>query len=238
MAEGTPKFRQVESAIHSAVIDGVLAPGSRLPDERSLASCFGVSLGTAQKALSGLARDGIVTRARRRGTFVNARKVAQEDIYVFRFRDPVSGHYVEPLIRVLSVGRETRNGPWRDFLQTDQIVRIERLMRIGVEPPVYSEFFIQLAHGVSFLDIAPEDIESASLHRHLRDRFSIPTMRIEHRLRCAAFPESVCRHLIMDAGTRGLLWEIGGYTHRDVPTSFQRIYVPPGHRAVEIESKP
>lgn len=232
-----PKFRQLESAILEAVRKGLLEPGKRLPTERALAERFGVSLGTAQKAMTCLAQDGIVTRARRRGTFIAGRTVAQEDIYVFRFKDPRTGKFVEPLIRMLSVTVAALRGPWNAFLGSDRLVRFERLMRVGLEPPVYSEFFVAHDHGAHLLGRPLDEIHSTSLHRLLGERFDRPTVRVEHKLTCAVFADEVCGHLMAPPGSPGLVWDIGGYSHADVPTTFQRIHVPIGHRAVEIDSR-
>jgi DNA-binding GntR family transcriptional regulator len=232
---GLPLFRRIEGAIQAAIREGYLAPGSRLPTEKSMAALFGVSLGIAQKAMTCLAQEGIVTRARRRGTFISGR-VNREDIYVFRFKDPETGAFVEPVVRILSL-TVAENGPWNAFLREDKVVRFERLMRVGLEPPVYSEFFIAHEHGAHLLGQPLTPLHGTSIHRLLGERFSFPTVRVDHTVRCTMFPPDVCARLMLPEKSIGLLWEIGGYSYGDLPTSYQRIHLPPEHRAVEIESR-
>ncbi|MEX0696824.1 MAG: GntR family transcriptional regulator [Dongiaceae bacterium] len=235
MDRGLPLFRRIEAAIQAAIREGYLSPGSRLPTEKSMAALFGVSLGIAQKAMTCLAQEGIVTRARRRGTFISGR-VNREDIYVFRFKDPETGAFVEPVVRILSLSIAD-NGPWNAFLREEKVVRFERLMRVGLEPPVYSEFFIAHEHGAHLLGLPLTPLHGTSIHRLLGERFSSPTVRVDHKVRCTVFAREVCARLMLPENSVGLLWEIGGYSYGDLPTSYQRIHLPPDHRAVEIESR-
>ncbi len=65
-------YRQVETILRDQIADGVLRPGDRLPSEEALRAQYGVSRGTLRQALEALERDGLVDRARGRGTFVTA----------------------------------------------------------------------------------------------------------------------------------------------------------------------
>ncbi|WP_152185465.1 GntR family transcriptional regulator [Segeticoccus rhizosphaerae] len=62
--------RQVAAALRSAIGDGSLAPGDRLPSERTLASTHGVARNTAREAVRQLAESGLVTAEHGRGVFV------------------------------------------------------------------------------------------------------------------------------------------------------------------------
>lgn len=232
-----PKFRRFETAVRTAILEGKLPPGTRLPPEKQVAEYFDLSLGTAQRAMTSLERDGYVVRARRRGTFVAARHVMPDEVYIFRFKDPETGALLPPLVRILAVADEDDNGPWRDFLFATRITRIERLMRVGTEPAVYSEFFVDERHGACLMGKALDEIKSLSLHRFLADEFALPTIRVEHRLQGTVFPAAVCDHLLLPTGSCGMLWEIAGYSHEDRPTSYQRIYLPAGHRPVEFDNR-
>lgn len=56
---------------------GELKPGDKLPTEEELAARFAVSLTTTRKALTDLAREGIICRIKKKGTFVTSTILAE-----------------------------------------------------------------------------------------------------------------------------------------------------------------
>ena len=71
-ASPTPPFRQLHSAVVSAVADGTLAPGARLPTVRALAAELELAANTVASAYRSLEAAGIVEGRGRAGTFVAA----------------------------------------------------------------------------------------------------------------------------------------------------------------------
>jgi len=65
-----PLYEQVKNEIRARIARGELKPGDRLPPEDDLASQLGVSVITISRALTDLAREGLLCRRRRLGTFV------------------------------------------------------------------------------------------------------------------------------------------------------------------------
>jgi GntR family transcriptional regulator len=65
-----PLYAKVREALIERIRTGGWLPGQLIPNEFELAAEFGVSQGTARKALDALATDGLVVRRQGRGTFV------------------------------------------------------------------------------------------------------------------------------------------------------------------------
>ena len=63
-------YEEIRQYLLAEIQQGRLRPGDRLPSEADLAEQFHVSRITSKKALQTLQQEGIVTRARGRGTFV------------------------------------------------------------------------------------------------------------------------------------------------------------------------
>jgi len=68
------------------IADGTYPPGAMLPNEFDLAEDFGVSQGTARKALSALEDRAIVERRQGKGTFVVLRTPENSLFHFFRLR--------------------------------------------------------------------------------------------------------------------------------------------------------
>src|SRR5215831_15730380 len=69
-ASPEPLFRQIRDRIAGAVLDGRLAPGSRLPSARSLAAQLSIARGTVETAYQLLAGEGYVIARGAAGTLV------------------------------------------------------------------------------------------------------------------------------------------------------------------------
>ena len=65
-----PKAEQVYSAVRQDIVGGKMRPGSALPTQRELRERFGVADHTVSVAMGRLVQEGLVTRVRRRGSFV------------------------------------------------------------------------------------------------------------------------------------------------------------------------
>ena len=68
--DGVPIKVQLRQQILQAIGDGTLAPGAQLPTMREVAITLKVDLNTVQRAYASLEREGVLTTARGRGTFV------------------------------------------------------------------------------------------------------------------------------------------------------------------------
>lgn len=77
-----PLYARVRERLLERIRSGAWKPGQLIPNEFEIAAEFGVSQGTARKAISELASEGLVVRQQGRGTFVVEHTPAHE---LFRF---------------------------------------------------------------------------------------------------------------------------------------------------------
>ncbi|HBU97519.1 MAG TPA: PLP-dependent aminotransferase family protein [Thalassospira lucentensis] len=77
---GGPVYRQIAQAIRTAVDDGTLKPGERLPTHRDLAYHLGVTVGTITRSYREAERIGLVAGEVGRGTYVLDNIQAQLDM--------------------------------------------------------------------------------------------------------------------------------------------------------------
>jgi GntR family transcriptional regulator len=86
----TPPSRRMADALRQAILSGELAPGAKLPSERSLAQSYGAARNTARQAIAILQAEGLVEAQHGRGVFVRRRpplwRLAQ-DRYARRYRE-------------------------------------------------------------------------------------------------------------------------------------------------------
>ncbi|QGP87881.1 phosphonate metabolism transcriptional regulator PhnF [Gordonia sp. 135] len=76
---GFSTWRFIADELRGEIVDGGLAPGTRLPSESQLARRFGVNRNTVRQAVAALAADDLVVARRGSGTFV-----AEHEVLVHR----------------------------------------------------------------------------------------------------------------------------------------------------------
>jgi DNA-binding transcriptional regulator YhcF (GntR family)/8-oxo-dGTP pyrophosphatase MutT (NUDIX family) len=65
-----PKYRQIADDLRAAIASGTYAPGSQLPTKDALKAQYGAALGTIDRAIEVLRREGLAETAHGAGTFV------------------------------------------------------------------------------------------------------------------------------------------------------------------------
>jgi len=123
-----PRRGDVYGALRAAVLDGVLAPGDRLPSTRQAAADYGVSRGMLECVFAQLTEEGFLDRAVGRGSFVTQRMSRLETPAGRRRRRPpalshrgrsLAGNAAcrEPaLLKPFNAGvADTREFPWKTW---------------------------------------------------------------------------------------------------------------------------
>ncbi len=165
-----PRYQQIFFILREKILTGQFPSGARLPSEAKLAREFDVSRITTQRAMNELARAGLVTRERGRGTLVRenvirgpgidetsahlsmtdrfigqSRIIGQSDIQLLAFvRQPAPPHVIEKL--ALEPGSD--------------VYFIERIRSSDGTPFCHVEAYVPVDIGRTF---SPAALESSML---------------------------------------------------------------------------
>lgn len=244
-----PKYLRLSNAILNLIEAGEMRPGDKLPPEGKLAGALPASLGTVQKALGHLKSLGVVVRNHGRGTYVagaarpmSGERMPEDNLLHFRFADDERAAPLPVYARVESVDKVSSSGsdastPWARFLGNDEAyVRIGRSINVNDEFKAFSQFYLPWSRFRGLLRVPMQELNGISLRVVLSRTYNMPTLHFDQRLRCATLPRAACRALGLDIDSPGMIWEIFGRTYRRQAASYQRIYLPMGHRPIEITS--
>ncbi len=100
-----PLYQKAREKIASLIEEQDLKPGEKLPSESELRERLEVSRHTVRKALSELARDGIVQRKQGKGTFVSVPQLKQELPYLMGFTEEMKSRGYEPGSKLIEYRR-------------------------------------------------------------------------------------------------------------------------------------
>jgi len=164
-----PKYLQITDLLRKRIVSQ-LRPGDRLPPEVDLAREFGVSRETLRQALEPLERDGLISRTRGRGSFVEARASAAASDKLTGMTEDMVALGLPTRARVLGhelIEADARVAAHLKLRPASPIVRIDRLRLFDGDPLSYHVAFLPVDVGARVLQ---EDLENNSIVLVLGDR--------------------------------------------------------------------
>jgi GntR family transcriptional regulator len=229
-----PKYAQIADHISHMIEAGEWKPGDRLPSEAEMAKVLPASLGTIQKALGQLTKQGAIVREHYRGTFVNGPRSLLGPWHL-RFKDDDGKTLLPVHQEVLGIEKVSGEEPWASFLGKSRFyICIRRFIDVNGEFNALSHFFVSGDQFGSLLEMPVKALDGMYIRAILRSRFGSPTLRLVEDVTCESMPDDVCRALGLPDGSVGMKFHIMSYGYRDAPLSYHLVYVPPNTRHLEV----
>lgn len=211
-------------------------PGDQLPSEEQLAVEMGASVGTVQRALRSLVQMSVVERHHGRGTFVSGARAQEGQLKHFRFLAEGGTQLLPVYFKIIGVETTRESGPWSVFFNTPdgEYIHIHRSVSVNDEFEVFSEIYLPAERFSDLARMSEATLNGVSFRDMLAERFNAPTLNTRQTMACQPLPPRVTRMLSLPAGQYGIVWTVGGLSYRDTPITWQRIFVPPSDRVLEI----
>ncbi len=178
---GKPLYARVRATLVDRIKSGAWRPGQLIPNEFDVAAEFGVSQGTARKALDALAADGLLIRRQGKGTFVVEHTAADVLFRFFQLQDH-AGRQIKPASPPASAERIPATREARAALALDRgadVIVIHRLRYHGKAPIITETITL------------PDDLFSAlagrtdvpnTLYDLFQKRFGVLVTRADERI--------------------------------------------------------
>ena len=172
-----PLHHQVYLDLGAALDEGEWRLGDRLPPERELVQRYGCSLITVRRALSELAREGRLERARGRGTFVRRPPIIRDIAARAGFADEMRARGLDPYATVVTSRLEVAIAPLAAALQIAAGAPVHYLERVRGADGV--PYLLEQAHlsAERFPGLLDEDFAVTSLYEVLDRRYGVAIAR-------------------------------------------------------------
>jgi GntR family transcriptional regulator len=172
-----PLHHQVYLDLCAALDEEAWRPGDRLPPERELVERYGCSMITVRRALSELAREGRLERARGRGTFVRRPPIIRDIAARAGFVDEMRSRGLEPYATVVTSRAEAATSIVAAALEIAAGAPIHYLERVRGADGV--PYLLEQAHlsAERFPGLLDEDFTVASLYEILEQRYGVTIAR-------------------------------------------------------------
>jgi GntR family histidine utilization transcriptional repressor len=222
--------QRILSDISEPILSGAWAPGHRIPFEHELAVQYGCSRMTVNKALSQLAKAGLIERRRRSGSFVRQPQSQAAVLEIHDIRTEVEALGLPYRYELES--RESRRGTAQDraLLGLDSsspVLALECRHFAGKRPFCHEARLISLtavpdAAEEAFQDIAPGPWLVAQ----------VPWSAAEHRIRATAADAAVAAALGIAEGSPCLVVERRTWSAEHPVTHVRFTYAADSHALV------
>jgi GntR family histidine utilization transcriptional repressor len=204
-ADGGSLHQRILSDISEKILSGAWAPGYRIPFEHELTAEYGCSRMTVNKALSQLAKAGLIERRRRSGSFVRRpqSQAAVLEIHDIRIEVEATGLPY----RYERASRHKRRSGIEDTALLElgsagPVLALECRHFAGLRPFAHEQRLINLA---AVPDAADEEFLDTAPGPWLIGR--VPWSEAEHRIRAIAADRHIAVALDIDAGAPCLVVE-------------------------------
>ncbi|OBQ89341.1 histidine utilization repressor [Mesorhizobium sp. AA23] len=222
--------QRILSDIREKILSGAWAPGHRIPFEHELTAQYDCSRMTVNKALSQLAKAGLIERRRRSGSFVRQPQSQAAVLELHDIRIEVEALGLPYRYERLERMKRRGNAEDRSLLglsATGPVLWLEGLHFAGERPFALEQRLINLsavgeASEEEFLDIAPGP--------WLIGR--VPWSEAEHRIRAMAADETIAGTLDIDPGAPCLVVERRTWSAEHPVTHVRFIYPAESHTLV------
>ncbi|MEV8587414.1 GntR family transcriptional regulator [Streptomyces sp. NPDC051180] len=173
-----PLWYQVSQSLRASILGRTPDASLRLPTEEQLATHYGVSVLTMRQALKELEEEGLISRHRRRGTFIEPGARRSTPRRLLGSIDAIVAQQSGERTTVLGHGPEPVPGELAEYFpDVPQVVAYRRLRRDGEsgEPTNWAENAVlpELAAAVD-----PADLERWPMTKVLRDVVGVRISRI------------------------------------------------------------
>jgi GntR family transcriptional regulator len=234
---GMPKHVRLRNAVLSAIRKGYLRPGDQIPPEQEFSRAIGLSLGTVQRALNGLATVKAVTREQGRGTFIAESNLPYDELWQFRFVERIGDAPLPVRADVIERRMVRQRGQWADLLGNDDkgYCEVTRAITVDAKFRCLSRFYVSIARFPKIMKM-PESKIAGNLKRVLAEAFDTPTLSLDQYILPCVFDDDVSAQLGVDRGTSGMVIHAVGHSIGQEVISFQSLWVPAGGYLVEMIS--
>lgn len=220
--EFIPYYYQIANLLRGKIESGELFAGMKLPKELDLSKHFGVSRVTLRQALAILEKEGLVTRERRKGTFVNHGGVKSKMIQLTGvvWEENAGGEDMR-VISTQQVDASARLKKFFGLVDGEKLSRVERLRMVDETPLCYVMNYLprELAK-----DIPQEDIRTRSMLHILKSRLNIPLGKIQQTFEARIAESDVAGHLSIGVLAPVLYVETFVRSKSGEPVEFSQIY--------------
>jgi GntR family transcriptional regulator len=226
-----PKHVALKQILIAAIEHGHWNDGDQLPTEQALARITPYSLGTVQKAVGFLVKEGYVQRQRGRGTFVLPREKRMGEPWIYRVLSTDESRFVEMTTEVLRRIEVQSDATWASWLTAGdvdrRIVRIDRVIH-AEKFSFLSHYFVCPDRFPLFEQVQLDKLSGENFVQLTAETYQVSIEKIMRTIRGAPLPRFATEALGLPPRRFGTVLEVMANGPQGLPIFFHQLYIPAG----------
>ena len=234
-----PKYAQMREILVAAIAAGYWKQGEQLPNEIALTKMTPFSLGTIQRALRGLAEQGLLERRQGAGSFVAVSSPLHPHPLHLRFLNDAKDGFLPIFTTTVHRGLAKPARPWagRLDLGAGRIIQIDRRIDVNNEFLVYSRFFASERDLGSLLKCPLRKLDGQNFKLVIAEEMNLPVTSISNHARAQALPDDAASIVGARPGSIGLYVQAIAASGKRVIYLYD-FFVPPTDRLLVLSAEP
>jgi GntR family transcriptional regulator len=199
-----PLWYQISQSLRSEIMTRRRDSSLRLPTEIQLAQQYGVSIITVRRALKSLEDEGLISRQRRNGTFINPEALRSRPLKLLGAVEAVFSQQTSEESDLLEKKRVPVPGPLLHYFPAaEELMLFRRLRKDEGSPVSYAVNHVLPEYGKR---ISRQQLRTKPITQILRDELGVRISRIEDTVEARLATPEIAQILQMDVMTPVLLF--------------------------------
>jgi GntR family transcriptional regulator len=222
-----PVYYRLQNDLKENIENGKWVPGKAIPPAQKIAADYGISLGTAHKAVLNLVNEGFLYRIQGVGTFVAGTTIRRESLRYIRIRENFLAEDITYHIRLLDLEVSHGNPIINEYLKispTDDLFRLKRIFISHLKPIAYTISTLPCKLFKNFEERAIPLLEKMTLYESIEQEYGMPTISNYELFGISQADQNLAENLNVEIGSPVLTVEMLSFTYKGRPYEYRISY--------------
>jgi GntR family transcriptional regulator len=222
-----PIYYRLQNDLRENIENGKWIPGKAIPPAQKIANDYGISLGTAHKAILNLVTEGYLYRIQGVGTFVAGTTIRRESLRYIRMRENFLTDDITYHIRLIDL-EVARGIPLiNDYLKISADENLFRLKRVFIShsnPIAYTISSLPCKLFKKFKERVIPLLEKMTLYECIEQEYGMPTISNHELFGISQADQKLAETLGVEIGSPVLTVEMLSFTYKGRPYEYRISY--------------
>lgn len=222
-----PIYFRLQNDLRKNIENGKWIPGKAIPPAKKISENYGISLGTAHKAILNLVNEGYLYRIQGVGTFVAGTTIRRESLRYIRMRENFLTDDITYYIRLIDLEVSHGNPIISEYLKIspdEDLFRLKRIFISHSNPIAYTISSLPCKLFKKFGERVIPLLEKMTLYECIEQEYGMPTISNCELFGISQADQNVAGTLGVEIGSPVLTVEMLSLTYKGRPYEYRISY--------------